>query len=95
MDAVVADDVRSMVSHQIESWVAIGLVGVGTVLAILVTIAHARREELRRHDLRVRVNELRAAYQRRLAEIRRGTVEAVAPESEPASNPEPVLREAA
>ncbi|MBX3407177.1 MAG: hypothetical protein KF869_10470 [Phycisphaeraceae bacterium] len=93
MDASVVVDVRSMVPFAAEVWIAIGLVAAATVLAILGTTAQARREELRRHDLKVRVHELRAAYQRRLAEIRRGAAESAIPVAEAES--EPPLQQAA
>ncbi len=61
-----------MAPFPLEVWTVIGLISAAAVLAILGAAAHARKEECRRHDLKVRVHELRAAYQRRLAELRRG-----------------------
>lgn len=73
-----------MVPFPIEAWVALAVLSAGTVLAILGCAAMARREECRRHDLKVRVHELRAAYQRRMAELRREAAETVDEPSAPA-----------
>ncbi len=73
-----------MVSFPIETWIALAVLAAGTMLAILGCAATARREECRRHDLKVRVHELRAAYQRRMAELRRESSEAAGEPSAPA-----------
>jgi hypothetical protein len=78
MDVFVAADGRGMVVFPIEFWTVIWIIGGGTVLAILAAASNARREECRLHDLKVQVHELRSAYQRRLADLRRGQQEVVA-----------------
>lgn len=72
-----AADGRGMVAFSLEVWTVLGLIAAAMLLAMLATASHAIREECRLHDLKVRVHELRAAYQRRLAELRRGLEEPV------------------
>jgi len=66
-----------MVVFAPEIWSVLGLIAGACLLGMLAAAAHARREECRLHDLKVRVHELRGAYQRRLADLRRGAEEPV------------------
>jgi hypothetical protein len=92
MDVPVAVDGRGMVAFPLEAWIAIMVIAAAAVLAILGAAARTRKEQCRLHDLKVRVHELRSAYQRRLVELRRGgelpVIEAV-PVDE-VGEPEPV-----
>ncbi len=80
MDVLVAADGRDMVAFSTEVWTIFGVIAVATVMAILSAAATARQQECGLHDLKIRVQELRAAYQRRLAELRRS---AEVPDVEP------------
>ncbi len=73
-----------MVVFTLAVWAVIASVACCAILGVLAATAHARAEECRLHDLKTRVHELRAAYQRRLAEMRRGQFDAPSPETEEA-----------
>lgn len=70
-----------MATLSLETWAVITLVSLGGVTAVLHTLARYLQSERELHDLRIRVQEVRAGYARRLAELaaRSGEVIEVAP----------------
>lgn len=73
-----------MATLSLETWAVITLVSLGGVTAVLHTLARYLQSERELHDLRIRVQEVRAGYASRLAELaaRSGEVIEVAPINE-------------
>ena len=66
-----------------EIWAVLALLSLGLVTAVLHTLARYLQAERELHDLRIRVQDVRASYARRLAEIAERAVEVIEVDAAP------------